>query len=468
MMDFKMFMDWVKSNIQNDYDFDIDITKTTARKVYTSLVNDFIRIGVLDINRNCTHDYQKVGAISTILDKFDSRSSTFQKEVDEFCSDVEPIVSWLVEIENVDVFMIAISVIQYAKMSDIRKESVNKLINTICSIDTHKCTKTSLRSQLNELARFMQNNVVGQQILEVLTSSQMKQVLSSADDLLGFHCANRSLAKNNTGVPNGFMKSPEEFGIPVNEFLKLNHRLQCNESFTFSEVQKLMHWFLIDTKYIDLGEYKATFTVFDLETVRICKWFYWLFDIICYIENNDKAIQILNGAIDHLLETDKSFINVGYPFLTLAEIVLLLISAKVDVNRDPFSHSSSNLYSYYIYIRSTSLSYRDTCSRELSEIQSMFDQIYRIQNDIQKDICDIINVDNKSMAMEEISRAVRAGATLDKEDRALEGTNIIHILEMMDGVTEQDLSQQSDMKKILGESFELISMLEAALSKNPK
>lgn len=417
-----------------------DITTSSALCIYNKvlgMVEPVCNIG------NVSDD-----VIRDILVRFDYRIPTFQHDVDSFCLDVRRMLTGILSDDKLVVLVV--SVLLYSRNTDIKLNNVNNLINDICSLDYGKFTHDT--TEINLMADLFKNNIIGSQTLSIDSASQMMKVVSSASDLLGSSCVNSP--SNRIWCANNCLKTPEELGIQSDLIVRLNRQVMDGDPINPKDLMDSIRTLSVDAKYINLDE--KPLTIYDIVNIRFCWSFGWIYNWILNTPSEETGKQILRMTISCLLDTDKSFKDEDNDFLTLEEMVLNVLDYMV------------NGKGYYTHIRAKNLKYRGGCRVSPEKLNSQTKKLLQSQRKI----------------LEDLSRYgyyVKPSSHVDTDcacDSVLFDTNVNqgncrdgngtteNLYESMSALQTIELdSDYDDIKKLLGESFKLSTMLDAATSR---
>ena len=419
-----------------------DCTNATALDVY----NKILEIVKPVCNVRCISD----DVLYSILLKYDYRNDTFQQDVDVFCSDIGKLLSSILSDDNM--IIVVVSILVYCKSTDIKLNGVNNLINDICSVEYNSLEDTI--PDISLMADLFKHNIIGSKTLSVDSASQMMKVVSSASDLLGSSCVNSP--SNEICCANNCLKTPEELGIRTDLILRLNQLVQNGEPIEPTDFMGVIHSLSIDANNIGLDKSKPT--IYDIVNIRFCWFFNWIYHWILHTPSEETGKQILRTVINSLLYTDKSFMNEDdNPFLTLEEMVLNTLDHMV------------NGKGYYTHIRAKNLNYKGGCRYSPKRLNSQSKMLIDLEREILKDL-------NKngyfapSVITEGLNQStlfntdVNLGNCRDgngSTENLYESMSALQAIEL-DGDFQSHEGDPvfSDVKKLLGESFKLSTMLD--------
>lgn len=446
----KEILSTVKRLIQEGLGDSIDVEKDTVESVYDKILELVKPVDNSNVGSIITDDI-----IKAIMSKFDYRNNTFQQDIDLFCSDMNRLLNALMTSDE-RLLLVSASILIYAKTTDINKNAMNKLINSICSVEA--VDTPSIKSEVDLMIELFKNNVIGRSTLMITSTSQMMEVVSSVNDLLGVHCTNPPSA--NSPCANGYMKTPIELGIKVDKILSINQwvvrgKLESSRDF-LDAVESLK----IDPNSIDLESFKPT--IYDILNIRFCWFFHWIFRMILDSESEEQPKLILSTVTRCLLKTDKEFMGWNYSFLTLIEIILngldFIINGK----------------SYYNHIRAKNIHYNEKGPDVPSYLNSVYEQASGLQTNILKSLNKygfyVPMGKDDGFVLESLLQANSSGINVN-QGNCLEGNGstkdlyesilAMQMLKSVQCLNQAEVSDSSDIKKLLGESFKLSTVLDS-------
>lgn len=379
----------------------------------------------------CVSDY----IIESILKQFDYRNEFFSQDIDIFC---RTILKMLRSIHLDDKMMLVVtSVLMYCNYTDIELQSVNNLINSICDLDTRDMQ--DIASDIALTAELFKNNIIGSKVLSVESSNTMMQVVSSASDFLGPGCANSPMT--NGCCAHDCLKTPEELGVDVRLITDLNKQIVDGASINPKDLFRAIDEISVYTHALDFD--RTVPTIHDIANVRFCWSFRWIFDFILNTPGEETARQILNVTITCLLETEKKFKNCGNDYLTLIEMALNALDYAV------------NGPSYYTRIRAKQLNYVGMSKYSPDVLNSQTLTLLALQSEVTRSLSEygyFAPLDKGGYrTVEKFDIDVNQG-------NCRSGNGSTEDLEEFDHRTLEILDE--DIKKLLGESLELSTMLE--------
>lgn len=410
-----------------------DTTISSALSIYNKvlgMVKPVCNIG--NVSDDTIHD---------ILIQFDYRNSTFQRDVDSFCLDMSKMLNSI--LGNDKMVVLVVSVLIYSKNTDIKLNKVNNLINDICSLEYCSSMYDDMIS-INLMADLFKNNIISSKALSVDSASQMMKVVSSASDLLGSSCVNSS--SNRIWCANNCLKTPEELGIKTELIIKLNQQVMNGDPINPNDLLSSVRILTVDAGHIDFGEDVPT--IYDIVNIRFCWSFRWIYNLILNTPSEETGRQVLSIVIGCLLDTDKSFKNEDSDILTLHEMVLNALDYAV------------NGKGYYTHIRAKNLKYKGGCKLSPEHLKLQTKKLLQSQRIILSSL-------NKYGYFETLNSSVCEGALFDtnvNQGNCRDGNgNTENLYESMSALQTIELdSDYNDIKKLLGESFKLSTMLDTA------
>lgn len=434
--------------VLRDQPMEVDATSCTAYDIY----NELLRAVKLTSNAG---DIVSGEIAMAILEPFDYRSDDFQRDVAMFLEDMKCLAHLLPNCTD-SLTLIVTAILVYCMNTDIKQKEVNMLINDICSENEIEA-KPDIGSEVTLISNLLQNNVSGQERLEILSASQMMDVTSWFSNYFGTNQKDSPLRKNARRAENR-MRTPKELGINVDKFLDVN-RLMVEERKlpSLSDLEECIHSLQVDTKYIDLSKSDSEVSMWDIMNIRFLWFFRWIFQWILHTPSEENGKLILRTVIGCLLDTDKKFIDLGYNFLGLIEIALNALDAIC----------TSKECDYYHYIRAKNIQYA------AGENPDRFNQIHYKLREIQVSILQELRkfgfVPNSEPAQSVTEALISAISSDGMNGNCLEGSDItIGLCESISTIQSMQLGREFEaenvsddgIKKLLGESLKLSTMLD--------
>lgn len=452
--------------ILTNTEFIVDPLKTTAVDVFNKLLSC--------IEPLCnTYNTNLKGILSdnlieAYLASYDYKSPHFAKQTSFFCEVLQTLVTDGHTVLNLsdDVALVYVSIILYIQNTDIETERINILFNKV--MNQLESESISMAQDMSYIYKLFDANATGLKQLELDTSTATMDVISAVRDFLGSDRNGTPFTPEQTGqCATHHMMTPTELGIDVNKFLSVNRRMvQRDTSITLNDVLMLVNELRIDTNRMSADQF---LTVYDLINIRFCTWFYVILHWILSNPDHLKGLDLLNKVIHHLLKTDKEFIGLRYSYLTLVEIALNCLQAVVQ-RQD-----------YYNFIRAKNLKYCEMGTFEVDHLNQIYTEVHKLQETILQDtVNEWKKVDPRMQKLSTMESLLYANTSVDarntNQGNCMEGTTILQIgiddnisamqyFELQDMVDKSESLANSDIKKLLGESFELSTMLEAELQK---
>lgn len=396
--------------------------------------------------------------IRDMLSGFDYRNANFQRKVDSFSNDMIRLSRVL--LKSTDRVLLAVTaIVIYVKTTDINQKAVNNLINSICSMNINMIEhEPDIKSEINLMVELFKNNVIGSKSLSMASSSQMMDVISSADDLLGLRCTDSSSVENR--CTNSYMRSPKELGIKVDTICRLNQAVIDNTPVNPNDLRAFIESLNLDANLVDFDKFKPT--IYDISNIRFCWFFHEIFQMILNVDDDESGKERLNAVIGCLLKTDKEFMGLDYNFLTLVEMALNCLSVIVDG------------WSYYCYIRAKKLIYHDA---EVYITPTNAGPLYNRVRIVQKKVlqslkecesCNVLQESNSGMqGVDDIfSSAIIAEVQKGNigDNKAVLEAYVCECAMQLSALDEElqhfTTQDTSDVRKLLGESFKLSTMLD--------
>ena len=438
--------DKIKNLLLNS-DMEVDVLKSTAFDVYNKILEDMKPVDNIG--------YISDAIIRLWLTGFDYREPCFQREIDSFCEDISKLLHLLYRAEDKLLISVA-AILIYAANTDIEQKEVNKVINDICS--QNNVQAPNMKSEIDFMAKLFQNNIIGSQALEINSTSQMREVISSANEFLGVDCISSPSAE--CSCANSYMKTPKELGIDVELFLKSNQLvIQGLNPINPRDVGTIIQSFKIDASIIDFK--KFTPTIYDILNIRFCWMCYWILTWIYNTPSEGTWSLMLNTVTGCLLETDKNFIESDNCYLTLFEIALNCLDY------------AGNGPSYYNHIRAKNLNYKEIGRYVQSHLNSVYGEMRELQSKILESLekygyCE--PKETAQSAMESLMHVVSSDIKNMNQGNCLEGNgstkdlyesmSAMQLLKLEQCLDQEQVSDGSDIKKLLGESFKLGTVLD--------
>lgn len=439
----------LKRFLKGDYSEVDEADMDSPKKIYDKLL-ELVKPVNNDIG--CITD----NVIIDMLLRFDYRNATFQEDVDTFCEDMLRLLPAVSSSDN-RILCAITAILIYCSNTDLNKKAVNKLINGICEISTVE--SQSIRQEIDLIAELFQSNVIGSRTLTVDSTSRMMEVVSSADDLLG-SCRDNSPINEREKVccvPKSCMRTPKELGINVDLLKELHQSVIDRKPMNLSDLQVAIKSFDIDASIIDLEEFNPT--IYDILNIRFCWWCYWISHWILYTPSEETGRHMLNIVIGCLLLTDKKFKDMDFEFLTLEEMALNCLDYAV------------NGSSYYTYIRAKNINYTETGGISPARLSSLYEDMYSLQADVSGCLAKYgyHRKSSESATMEGMGFIYSSDKNVNQRN-CLEGNgskrdlyesmSMLQLGELTE-LMDQSNASVSDIKKLLGESFKLSTMLDA-------
>lgn len=385
----------------------------------------------------------KVGTgILAYLKGCDYRDCYFSKSIHTTCKVLEKTIEngTFKYLDNMSV-LAYVSVFLYVQRTDIYDNEINTIFNGIIrqmeeSMETHQ-PHTNSMNVLPSYAFSESEELLKQ--LEINSQNSMVDVMSLIGDLLGTDYKRPFKPKQTEDCAMRCMISPTQLGIRVDKFINANRRVSHQESVTLDDVVELVDELRIDTDRIDAD--KLGINIYDLINIRFCTWWYTLLSWILRGQDMVDAKSTFFKILKLLLETDKKFIGVGYCYLTLVEIIINCLDTLLE--QGP---------SYYPYIRAKNLWYSEAEASANSAL--VYNKIYEIQ----KKILQILESDDHGSVMEALNQVISNARTDHCQGMMTETEVRLQPIDIYKIFLDQYNDEDDDIKKLLGESFEMSTM----------